>query len=51
MIDKSENIDIEKVVNHWIVTSLEDFNIMIDLFNSKTFHGHYLWDTYQPKRY
>ena len=38
MIDKSKNIDIEKVVNHWKVTSLEDYNTMIDLYNSKTYH-------------
>lgn len=38
MIDKSKNIDIEKVANHWKVTSLEDYNTMIDLYNSKTYH-------------
>ncbi len=38
MTDKSENIDVEKVVNHWQVTSLEDYNTMIDLYNSKTYH-------------
>jgi len=38
MIDKSKNIDVEKVINHWKVTSLEDYNTMIDLYNSKTYH-------------
>ncbi len=38
MIDKSKNIDIEKVTNYWKVTSLEDYNTMIDLYNSKTYH-------------
>lgn len=38
MIDKSKNIDIEKVANYWKVTSLEDYNTMIDLYNSKTYH-------------
>ena len=38
MIDKSKNIDIEKVANHWKVTSLEDYDTMIDLYNSKTYH-------------
>ena len=38
MIDRSENIDVEKVILHWKETSLEDFNTMIDLYNSKTYH-------------
>ena len=38
MIDKSKNIDVEKIVNYWKVTSLEDYNTMIDLYNSKTYH-------------
>ena len=38
MIDRSEYIDVEKVIIHWKVTSLEDYNTMIDLYNSKTYH-------------
>ena len=38
MIDKLKNIDVEKVTNHWKVTSLEDYNTMIDLYNSKAYH-------------
>lgn len=38
MNDKLKNIDIEKIINHWKVTSLEDYNTMIDLYNSKTYH-------------
>lgn len=37
MSDKSE-MNIEKVVSHWEITSLEDFNTMLGLYNSKTFH-------------
>lgn len=32
------NINIEKIVNHWKNTSDEDFNTMISLYNSKTYH-------------
>ena len=38
MIDKSKNINVEKVANYWKATSLEDYNTMIDLYNSKTYH-------------
>ncbi len=31
-------IDVEKVINHWRTTSLEDYNTMINLYNSKTYH-------------
>ncbi len=37
MIDKTK-IDIEKIVKHWQETSLEDYNTMINLYNSETFH-------------
>ena len=33
-----KNINIEKVVNYWIVTSQEDYNTMIDLYASNTYH-------------
>ncbi len=38
MNDKNKNIDLKKIVNHWKVTSDEDFKTMIDLYNSKTYH-------------
>ncbi len=38
MSKKSTTLDIEKIVNHWKITSLEDYNTMIELFNSKTYH-------------
>ena len=31
------NIDVEKVVKHWIETSEEDFQTMFDLFDSKSY--------------
>lgn len=37
MNNVNSNIDVEKIVNHWIETSDEDFNTMIGLFNSKSF--------------
>jgi HEPN domain-containing protein len=36
MTDNSE-IDVEKIVNHWIETSDDDFKTMLNLFNSKSF--------------
>ena len=36
MVENSK-IDVEKVVKHWIDTSEEDYQTMIDLFNSKSF--------------
>jgi len=38
MNDKNKNIDVEKIVSHWKVTSNEDFKTMTDLYNVKTFH-------------
>jgi HEPN domain-containing protein len=35
--DNNSNIDIEKIVNHWIETSDEDFNTMETLYLSKSF--------------
>lgn len=37
MNNDDSNIDVEKIVNHWVETSDEDFNTMIGLFNSKSF--------------
>ena len=37
MSDKKPNIDIDKIVNHWIDTSDEDFNTMEMLFFSKSY--------------
>lgn len=37
-MDDKSIINIEEIVNHWIRTSDEDFNTMISLFNSKTYH-------------
>lgn len=31
------NIDVDKVVNHWINTSEDDFNTMLSLFESKSY--------------
>jgi HEPN domain-containing protein len=33
---EGKNLDIEKIVNHWIETSDEDFATMINLFESKS---------------
>lgn len=37
MSENKSNIDIEKIVNHWIETSDNDFNTMLTLFNSKSY--------------
>lgn len=37
MSDNKPTIDVDKIVNHWIETSDEDFNTMENLFNSKSF--------------
>ncbi len=37
MNDKFD-INVEKIVNHWKNTSDEDFNTMISLYDSKTYH-------------
>ena len=36
MSDKS-NIDVDKIVKHWIETSDDDFNTMLTLYNSKSY--------------
>lgn len=37
MSDENLNIDIEKVVRHWIETSDEDYQTMLSLFDSKSY--------------
>lgn len=34
----TENVDIDKIYNHWISTSDKDFITMIHLYNSKDYH-------------
>jgi len=37
MSDENLNIDVDKVVRHWLETSDEDFQTMISLFDSKSY--------------
>ncbi|NJN25983.1 MAG: HEPN domain-containing protein [Cyclobacteriaceae bacterium] len=37
MSDNKTNIDVDKIVKHWIETSEDDFNTMLSLYNSKSF--------------
>jgi HEPN domain-containing protein len=37
MDDNKSNIDVDKIVNHWIETSDDDFNTMLTLYNSKSY--------------
>ncbi len=37
MSDDNVNIDVDKVVNHWIQTSEDDFKTMLNLFDSKSY--------------
>lgn len=37
MSDKDFNIDVDKIVKHWIDTSEEDYQTMLSLFDSKSF--------------
>lgn len=37
MDNNNSEFDIDKVVKHWIVTSEEDFNTMISLYDSKSY--------------
>ena len=37
MIEENSNIDIEKIVKHWIETSDEDFRTMLSLYDSKSY--------------
>jgi HEPN domain-containing protein len=37
MTGKDSNIDIDKIVNHWIETSDDDFETMLSLYHSKSY--------------
>jgi len=37
MSDENLNIDVDKIVKHWIDTSEEDFQTMLSLFDSKSY--------------
>jgi len=37
MSDVSLNIDVDKIVKHWIDTSDEDFKTMLSLYDSKSY--------------
>jgi len=37
MIDESLNINVDKIVKHWIDTSEDDFQTMLSLFESKSY--------------
>lgn len=37
MTDEGPNIDVDKVINHWIDTSNDDYKTMLILYNSKSF--------------
>ena len=37
MTGKNSNIDIDKIVNHWIETSDDDFETMLSLYHSKSY--------------
>ncbi len=37
MSSENSNIDVDKIVRHWIETSDEDFQTMLSLFNSKSY--------------
>ncbi len=34
----NNQIDVDKIVTHWISTSDEDFQTMLNLFDTKDFH-------------
>jgi HEPN domain-containing protein len=38
MNEENINIDIEKIVNHWIDTSEEDYNTMLILYGAKSYN-------------
>ena len=37
MTENSSNINIDKIVKHWIETSEDDYQTMLTLFNSKKY--------------
>jgi len=38
MIEETKNINTEKIINHWIMTSDNDFETMNHLYNAKDYH-------------
>lgn len=38
MIHNDKNIDVNKIVRHWIETSDDDFKTMLSLFDAKSYH-------------
>jgi len=47
MSDDISNIDVDKIVRHWIDTSDEDFQTMLSLYDSKSYGWALFWDIYQ----
>jgi len=37
MTTENPNIDIDKIVRHWVDTSDEDYRTMLNLFDSKSY--------------
>jgi HEPN domain-containing protein len=37
MKEEKVNIEVDKIVNHWIETSEDDFQTMLSLFDSKSY--------------
>jgi HEPN domain-containing protein len=37
MSENKENINVDKIVNHWIETSIDDYKTMLTLFDSKSY--------------
>jgi HEPN domain-containing protein len=37
MSDNKSNIDVDRIIKHWIETSDDDFNTMLTLYNSKSY--------------
>jgi HEPN domain-containing protein len=37
MTDKKSNIDVDRIIKHWIETSDDDFETMLTLYNSKSY--------------
>jgi HEPN domain-containing protein len=35
--ENKSNIDVDRIVNHWIETSDDDFNTMLTLYSSKSY--------------
>ncbi len=34
----NNKIDLDKIINHWLMTSDDDYETMIHLYNSKDYH-------------